>query len=159
MTTSSIDHMTLAGLIEACAVQGTRVVGQAGGWGVIVQCGVSERRLTATRSKEVRVFKRFETLVGYLKRMGIKRFEVDVGDFDNAIVKAPSRPDTSAHLRQAHAALAHDQWFREEVAKAIEQADEPTTQWVTNEEVMAESAKRRAQWRERAAIAPEKDKL
>lgn len=50
-----------------------------------------------------------------------------------------------------HAALVHDRWFREQVAQAIQQADAPATAWVSNDTVMAESAKRRAAWRSRAA--------
>ena len=152
MTTGTIDHNTLARLVEANAVRAAHIVGQPGGWGVIVEYGTTERPLAATRSKEVRVFKRFETLVGYLKELGISRFDVDAANFDATGVKTYSRPDTSATLKQAHAALAHDRWFREQVAQAIEQADDPATQWVSNETVMAESAKRRVAWRARADV-------
>ena len=62
-------------------------------------------------------------------------------------VKTYSRPDTSATLKQAHAALVHDRWFREQVAQSVKDADDPATQWVSNETAMVESAKRRAAWR------------
>ena len=62
-----------------------------------------------------------------------------------------SRPDTSATLKQAHAALMHDRWFREQVAQSVKEADDPATQWVSNETAMLEGAKRRAAWREGAA--------
>lgn len=151
MTAATIDHNTLARLVEADAVRGTHIVGKPGGWGVIVKYGATESPLAATRSKEVRVFKRLETLVGYLKEIGINRFDVDAADFDSATVKTYSRPDTSATLKQAHAALVHDRWFREQVAQAIKEAEDPSTQWVSNEVAMAESAKRRAAWRARGA--------
>lgn len=147
MTSATIDHNTLSRLVEANAVRAAHIVGQPGGWGVIVKYGMTERALAATRSKGVRVFKRFETLVGYLKEIGISRFDVDAANFDAASIKTYSRPDTSATLKQAHAALVHDRWFRENVAQAVKQADDPATQWVSNETVMAESAKRRAVWR------------
>ena len=146
-----IDHNTLACLVKADAVRGTHIVGKPGGWGVIVKYGATESPLAATRSKEIRVFKRLDTLVGYLKAIGINRFDVDAADFDSATVKTYSRPDTSATLKQAHAALVHDRWFREQVAQAVKQADDPATHWVSNETVMAESAKRRAAWRARGA--------
>lgn len=44
----------------------------------------------------------------------------------------------------------HDQWFREQVAKGLEQANDPDTEWVSNEEVKAMSAKRRAAWAKQA---------
>ena len=151
MTAETIDHNTLARLVEAHAMRSAHVVGQPGGWGVVVKYGMTERPLAATRSREVRVFKKLETLVGYLKDIGISRFDVDAANFDPKSVTTYSRPDASAALKRAHAAAAHDKWFREQVAQAIKAADDPATQWVSNEIVKAESAKRRAAWRKRAA--------
>lgn len=148
---ATIDHNTLARLVEAGAVRCTHIVGKPGGWGVIVKYGTTESPLAATRSKEVRVFKRLETLVGYLKDIGISRFDVDATDFDSASVKTYRRPDTSATLKLAHAALGHERWFREQVAQAIKEADDPAAQWVSNETAMAQSAKRRAALRARGA--------
>ena len=151
VSATPIDHHTLSGLVRAHAVRAARVIGQPGGWGVIVKHGSAERPLAATRSKETRVFKRFETLVNYLKKIGISRFDVDAADFDAASIKTYGRPDTSATLKRAHAALVYDTWFREQIAQSIRQADDPATRWVSNSTVMAESAKRRAAWRALAA--------
>jgi hypothetical protein len=153
MTTDTIDHKTIARLVEAHAVRGTCVVGQPGGWGGIVQYGTIKRPLAATRSREVRMFKKLDTLVGYLKEIGIHRFEVNAVDFDPQSVATYTRPDASAALKRAHAAAAHDQWFREQAAQAIEEPEDPSTQWVSNEAAKAESAQRRAAWRLRA-VAP-----
>jgi len=157
MTTDTIDHNTLARLVEAHAVRGACVVGQPGGWGIVVQYGTTEQLLAATRSRGVRVFKKLDTLVGYLKAMGIHRFEVDAVDFDPRTVTTYTRPDASAALKRAHAAAAHDQWFREQVALAIVEAEDPATQWVSNEAAKAESAQRRAAWRQTSAV-PSDDK-
>jgi len=147
MPAATSDHHTLARLVKADAVSGTHVVGKPGGWGVIVKCGCLQSPLAATRSKEIRVCKRLETLVGYLKGIGIDRFDVDAADFDEASLKTYSRPDTSATLKQAHAALVHERWFQEQVGQAVKEAEDPATQWVPNKDVMAQSAKRRAAWR------------
>ena len=147
----TIDHNTLTRLVEANAVRNTHIVARPGGWGVIVRYGAIESSLAATRSKETRVFKRLETLVGYLKEVGISRFEVDAAGFDATAAKTYSRPDTSATLKQAHAALAHDRWFRDQVGAALQEADDPSTQWVSNEAAMSEGAKRRESWRARGA--------
>ena len=45
----TIDHATLERLIEAGAVRGASIVGQHGGWGVVIQYGVTERVLAAKR--------------------------------------------------------------------------------------------------------------
>jgi hypothetical protein len=150
VTMETIDHNTLAHLVEAHAVRAAHVVGQPGGWGIVVKYGATERPLAATRSREVRVFKKLETLVGYLKDIGINQFDVDAVNFDPQGTPSYSRPDASAALKHAHAAAAHDKWFREQVTQAIKEADDPATQWVSNDVVKAESAKRRAAWRKRA---------
>ena len=153
MTTETIDHHTLARLVEARGVRGARAVGRPGGWGVVVKSAKAERPLAATRSGEVRVFKKLETLVGYLVGVGIDRFDVDATNFDADNIATYSRPDASAALKRAHAAAAHDRWFREQVAKAVEEAKDPATQWVSNEAAQVQGAKRRAAWRKRAATA------
>lgn len=148
---ATIDHHTLARLVQDSAVHATHVVATPGGWAVIVQYDGIESALAATRSKQIRVFKRLETLIGYLKGVGISRFDVDANYFDTAAAKPPSRPDNSASLKQAHAALAHDRWFRDKVEQALKEADDLAAQWVSNETAMAEAAKRRAVWRTKGA--------
>ena len=144
MTSETIDHNTLARLVEANAVRGTHVVGQPGGWGVVVKYGMTERPLAATRSRAVRVFKKLETLVGYLKDIGIDSFDVDAANFDPLTVTSHRRPDASEALKRAHEAAAHDKWFRAEVAKGIQEADDPAAEWVSHEDAKASWAKKRA---------------
>ena len=110
----------------------------------MVKVGSTERPLAATRSREVRVFKKLETLVGYLKDIGIDSFDVDAANFDPLTVTTTSRPDASKALKRAHEAAAHEKWFRAEVAKGIEEADDPGTPWVSHEDAKASWAKKRA---------------
>ncbi|WP_244140932.1 hypothetical protein [Burkholderia vietnamiensis] len=42
-------------------------------------------------------------------------------------------------------AAAYDRWYREEVRKGLEEADDPNTKWVSNEEAEASFAKKRAE--------------
>ena len=106
MSTETIDHNTLARLIEAGAVRATHVVGKTGGWGVIIQYGKAERSLAATRSRQERLFKRLETVVAYLKDLGISHFDVDAASYDPASIKTYSRPDRSVAMKRAHDAAA-----------------------------------------------------
>ncbi len=64
----TIDHGTLSHLVEAGVVRGAHIVGQPGGWAVMVRYGMHERPLAAQRSRNVRLFRKFETLVSYLKK-------------------------------------------------------------------------------------------
>jgi hypothetical protein len=146
MTTETIDHTTLLHLAEAGAVRSAHIIGQAGGWGILVKYGMTERALAAQRSHQVRIFRKFETLVSYLKGVGIARFEVDAVNYDAASLKLTrTRPDTSEAMRKAHEAAAYNKWFREEVTQALAEADDPNTQWVSNDDAKKSWAKKRAE--------------
>ena len=41
---------------------------------------------------------------------------------------------------------AYDAWFRAEVEEGLREADDPKTEWVSNEEVERQSALQRAEW-------------
>ena len=147
---NTIDQITLAHLIEAGAVRGASIIGQPGGWGVVIQYGMTERVLAAKRGA-VRNFARFETLVGYLKKMGIAKYQVDATQYDPVTIKEERfRKDAAERMRHAHEAAAHDKWFCEQVEQALQEADDPATVWLTNEDVKAHGAVRRAEWAARA---------
>lgn len=143
MAMETIDHGTLAELVEAGALRGAHVVGQPGGWSLRVKYGAAERSLAAQRSRQVRIFRRMETLVSYLKDVGIERFDVDAADYEAEGGK--SRPDRAEALRRAHEAAAHDRWFREQVEVALKEADNPDIEWVPHEVVKQDMARQRAE--------------
>ncbi|EII2810283.1 hypothetical protein LG734_005355 [Salmonella enterica subsp. enterica serovar Java] len=120
MATETIDHTTLSRLVEAGAVRGAHIIGQPGGWSVMVRYGMHERPLAAQRSHNVRLFRRFETLVSYLKGIGIARFDVDSSDYTPDAVNTARRPDRAEALKRAHEAAAYDAWFREQVQASID---------------------------------------
>ena len=45
----------------------------------------------------------------------------------------------------------HDAWFRAEVRKAIKIADDPTTVWISNDEVKRQMAPLRLEWQRKIA--------
>lgn len=120
MTTETIDHTTLIQLAEAGVVRSAHVVGQDGGWGILVKYGMTERALAAQRSRQVRIFRKFETLVEYLKGVGIPRFDVDAVNYDPRGVTAAKRPDRAAAMKDAHAAAAYTKWLKAEVQEALD---------------------------------------
>jgi hypothetical protein len=145
ITADTIDQTTLARLVEAGAVRGADVIGYGDGWGVVIKYGVSERALAARRGA-VRTFRKFETLVSYLKALGISQYNVNAADFDPQAIKSSRvRPDASARMRSAFEAKAHADWVREKVAESL--AD--TRPNIPHDQVMAEvqaliDAKRKA---------------
>jgi len=142
MATETID--------QAGAVRSAHVVGQAGGWGVLVKYGMTERALAAQRSHQVRIFRKFETLVNYLKGVGIARFDVDTVNYDpDSHTTARTRPDSAAKLKSAHASAAYDRWLREEVQAAL---DDPRER-ISNEEAEKRFAGKREALRKRVAAS------
>lgn len=127
-TAHTIDHATLAHLAGAGAVRGVRVVGKPGGWGVLVQYGTTERALSVNPDK-MRIWKKFETLVSYLKEFRIDQFHIDTKDYDPS-VSIVRRADTSARMK-----AAHDSWSR---AKAEQSLADPRPN-VSHAQVMADA--------------------
>ena len=120
MSTETIDHSTLTKLTEAGVVRSAPVIGQAGGWGVMVKYGMAERALAAQRSQQVRVFKKLETLVEYLKGVGIARFDVDSVNFSADSLISAKRPDRAEAMKEAHKAAAYTKWLKAEIQEAID---------------------------------------
>jgi hypothetical protein len=120
MATETIDHTTLIKLAEAGVVRSAHVVGQDGGWGVLVKYGTTERALAAQRSQQVRIFRKLETLVEYLKGVGIPRFDVDAVNYDRHTSTVSKRPDRAAAMKEAHAAAAYTKWLKAEIQEAID---------------------------------------
>lgn len=87
ITPDTIDHVTLSRLVEANAVSGASIIGQPGGWGIVIKYGTTERALAAKRGS-VRIFRKFETLVSYLKAIGLVKYQVDATGFDPVAQKS-----------------------------------------------------------------------
>lgn len=148
MSVATIDHQTLSHLVETGTLPDVHVVGQDGGWAIMVDSGIAGRTLIAQRSRQVRLFRRMETLVTYLKDVGISRFEVDTEAY---AMQTRARPDRSVAMRQTHEAAAHDKWFRAQVKEALSEADDPNTQWVNQEDAQASWETMRAELARKAA--------
>ena len=115
---------------------------------VTAQPQTGERILLATtRGKQARAFRNPAKAIALLHEIGAHKVELDTSGWLPAQEKPASRPDTAQRQRRAHAAVQHDAWFRAEVAQALREADDPGTQWVSNEEVHRMSEAHRARWR------------
>ncbi|BBT78488.1 hypothetical protein WP8S18E11_01540 [Aeromonas veronii] len=69
-----ITHPTLVQLVAAGAVRVVVAVWQLGGWIPLVRYGLAERALAAQLSKQLRVFRKLDTLMFYLLQIGVSRF-------------------------------------------------------------------------------------
>ena len=148
MASETINHATLAQLIEADAVRSATVVGVQGGWRVLVRYGMAERQLAAQRGG-VRTWRRLDAVAGYLHGLGLARFEVDAANHEDT--PGHKRPDQAKAMRQIHDAGEHDRWFREQVEEAVRQADSGETEWIDEAEWKRHTAQLRADLENRIA--------
>jgi hypothetical protein len=130
---NTIDHVSLSRLVEANAVNGANIIGEPGGWGVVIKYGETERALAAQRGS-VRIFRKFETLVSYLKDMGVMKYQVDATGFDPVTLKLSRRND-GAHnrMKATHEAAAYDKFYRVGVKASL---DDPRPS-ITHKEMKA----------------------
>ncbi|WP_152956841.1 hypothetical protein [Pseudomonas sp. MN1F] len=117
--THQLDHAHLSRMAESGRINATHIVGQPGGWAVQVDVNHQEHVLIAQRSGNVRLFKKFETLVTYLLDLGIEHFQVDASTFDPAQLSTYQRPDRALALKRAHEAAAYEGWFSEQVEASL----------------------------------------
>lgn len=147
MTTHTIDTATVKRLVEARALRGAAIIGQPGGWSVLLKYGMEERPLGIQRADKPRLWRSLDTCVGYLRdELHIVKVDLlDATQHDAAsVLPGKSRPDAADRMRKAFAAAEHDRWFREQVQMGLKEADDLDTPWITQEAVERD----RARWRE-----------
>lgn len=146
METLTIDTAMAKQLVGASALSGASIIGQPGGWSVVLKVGIQERLLGAQRSAKPRVWRSLDRCVDYLKEeLCISRIGLlDATHFSQAPAAGKARVDASERLRNAHQAAAHDKWFRGQVAIALTEADSLEADWVSNEDASASWADKRA---------------
>lgn len=155
-TSHTIDTAMAKRMAEASAIRGASIIGQPGGWSVVLKLGLQERPLGAQRTDRPRTWRSLDRVVAYVKdELHIARFDLlDATNHSEGEPVAGSSPVAAAErLRNAHKAAAYDKWFRAEVEQGLKEADDPNTHWVSNEAVKATSAKRRAAWAKKAQAA------
>ena len=146
-----IDGKAVQSLVDAHSIRGAVVLGQPGGWAVLVRYGALERAVAAQRAKTPRLWRNLATAAAFVRdELGLARFEVDAQAHESD-AGARRRPDQAARMKARHEAAEHDAWFRAEVEKGIARADSPDAKWVPHEEVMAKLDTRIARLKGRGA--------
>lgn len=111
--------------------------------------------LATTHGGKLRAFRNPAKAIEILHRIGAHKVEIDTSAWSPAQAGAESRkrPDTAERQRRAHQAAAHNAWFCEQVALAVAEADNPQSEWLSQEQMKGMSALRRAAW---LGAAPER---
>lgn len=144
---NTIDTAIAKRMVDANAM-GVRasIIGQSGGWSVMLKIGMTEKVLGVQRTDSPRVWRSLDRCVEYVKKeLHIAQFDrLDATQHINTPAADSTRSDAAERMRHAHQAAAHDKWFRTQVEEAIKEADDPATVWVSNEDAKAQWAKKRA---------------
>lgn len=130
----TIDSKAVKNLVDAQAIQSAVVLGQPGGFAILVKYGANVRAIAAQRSGRMRLWRNLNTAATFVRNeLAVSRFEVDMVDHDLEAI-ARKRPDTAERQRQLREAAEHDAWFRAEVQKTLDGIDDGTVPLISDEE-------------------------
>ena len=119
MTSQTVDTAMARRLVGAMAIQGASIIGQPGGWSVMLKLGKVEKPLGVQRTDKPRTWRSLDRCVDFLKNeLHLARVDLlDATLHSDAAVAGKGRSDAAQRMRQAHQAAAYDKWFRAEVAR------------------------------------------
>lgn len=149
MNNHTIDTAMAKRMVEATAICGASIIGQPGGWGVVLKLGTTEMPLGTQRTDKPRLWRSLDRCIDYLKNeLHIVRFDMlDATNHSDVDIKGKSRNDTSERMRHAHEAAAYDKWFREQVQASLDDS----RPGIPNEEVKQHFTGKRDALRKRIA--------
>lgn len=147
MSDHTIDTAMAKRMVEASAIRGAAIIGQPGGWSVMLKFGLAEKPLGTQRTDKPRLWRSLDRCIEYLKsELHIARFEMlDATNHSDIAIVGKSRVDTSERMRHAHEVAAHDKWVRGQIDAAIIEANDPGTEWVSHDDAKSSWAKKRAE--------------
>ena len=149
-TPETINGRVVKGLVDANEIRSALVLGQPGGFAVVVRYGSHERAVAAQRSRRIRIWRNLNTAAAYVhNELRMERFEIDMAGHDPAAVQR-QRPDTAERQRQLREAAEHDAWFRGQVQEALDGLADGTNGLVTAEEWRKWTSQKRASLQRRA---------
>lgn len=143
--TGTIDTAMAKRMVEASAIRGASIIGQPGGWAVMLKLGLQEKPLGVQRSTKPRLWRSLDSCVDYLRNeLKISRIDLlDSSNFSKVELAGKSRPDAAVRMRNAFKAADHDAWFREQVEIGLQEADDPNAVWIPHEDAKADMQRQR----------------
>jgi hypothetical protein len=121
-TKNTIDTAIAKSMVDAQAICTASIIGQPGGWSVMLKVGIQEKALGAQRTDKPRLWKSLDRCVEYLKsELRIARFELlDATKFSPVSAGNNDKNKAGERMRQAHEAAAYDKWLKAEIQIAID---------------------------------------
>jgi hypothetical protein len=122
MSNRTIDTAMAKQMVQASAIRGAAIIGQSGGWSVMLKLGNQEKPLGTQRTDEPRLWRSLDRCVDYLKNeLQLSRFDMlDATLYDSTATSPRNRLDTAERMKHAHEAAAYDKWFRAQVQKSLD---------------------------------------
>jgi hypothetical protein len=135
--TATIDTPNARRLVDAAAIRGAAIVGQPGGWCVMLKIGMTETPLGTQRTDKPRTWSSLDSCMQYLRdELQIVKVDgIDASNYSAAVVHRRRRQDAAERMKAAHEAAAYRKWLASEVQEAI---DDPRPN-VSHAQVMAEA--------------------
>ncbi len=100
----TVSHALLLELVAAGSVRSAVAIADGDCWFLMVRYGRIEKTLRS-KSGKVRSWRKLDSLAKYIiVELGLPRFEVEGANYDPSL-KTLRRPDSSAVLKRAHAAV------------------------------------------------------
>ncbi|HLI13222.1 MAG TPA: hypothetical protein VKY65_16635 [Alphaproteobacteria bacterium] len=136
LTLEQLRAATRAGGIASVTLKG-----EGGAFLVAVATrGGEDGVLVTTRGHEPRRFADLRKAMLLLREMGIGTAQIDATRWNPDVAAGGARrPDRAAAMRRAHAAAAHDRWFRAQVEAGLREAADSATATVPHAKAMAEA--------------------
>lgn len=122
MNSQTIDTAIAKRMVDANAILGASIIGQSGGWSVMLRLGITEKPLGTQRTDKPRIWRSLDSCISYLtNELHISKFDMlDATNYHKVASTSILRNDTSERMRRAHEAAAYDKWFREGVQTSID---------------------------------------
>ena len=103
MSSHTINHNALKHLVEAGAISTAIAKAEGDIWTLVIHAGDTKKTVMAKNSGKSRVWRKLDTLAKYLKDIGLKKFEINVSQYDPS-QKSLRRPDSANTLKRTHKA-------------------------------------------------------
>ncbi|HLV28088.1 MAG TPA: hypothetical protein VKY60_03070 [Burkholderiaceae bacterium] len=122
MSSDTIDTAVARQMVAANAISGASIIGQPGGWSVMLKFGTVEKPLGTQRTDKPRIWRSLDTCIQYLRNeLRITRVEMlDASNYSEEGNARARRDDAAERMRRAHEAAAHDAWVRAQVEAALD---------------------------------------
>lgn len=130
----------LRDLVDAGSVRVADVVGQKGGWALLVRLGMAERVLAA-KDGTPRVFGTLEAAARLLRELKLTDFTVHQAGYQVDAGRR-TRPDRAAAMREIHDVFEHDLWFRRQVDASLARQERGEAKFAPLDDVAARLERR-----------------